>query len=713
MKVIKNVERFSHLLNWSKKQLLIMASAFLVLRIIGDFVLSSSFGYFSFEDNLLWKFITTFLIIATATGYLSYLLKNDLKEYKENFSEKFSEDLYFLLLLYVIGFALSFPNFNDPELFRKASLPYYVFFQIIGWYLLAISFFTINLLFKWLIARKTKRTNANLKFFKIVFALILFHIFISSGLQYLFGWEALSDTTNAIIQILFWASGILMFFMPLNTNWVKFVQGKEKRKIFWYSTILVIFAYTITQQIGSSDSGIFFSTNQIFPKLNLLVFYPTLLFTIFSFRILVASRARKGNLADDRRNLEILTLSNFNRYILEANTTNRQQLHHNFMDAILSIVPADFGWIEEYTNHNYEISYFHNTNIQAIQNFHSVDGFDEFIQRIESPEIINDIRDEMIPVDEFVHGSVAIIPLFEQKQKIGAIVLCRYEDYAYDIEELQFLRTFADNMAVAVANSLLLEEAIEKRRYQMELMYAQNIQKKIIPSKFPEIANYSIAGISIPANELGGDYFDLIHLKGGIPTILIGDVSGKGVSSALYLAELKGIVLSIADSVSTPIELVTKLNAILYPNIEKQIFITLSAVSLLDDSGNINYIRAGHTPLMIKQNNVVRSVAPKGIALGLASPAIFNNNLEDYVTRLNHLDVCFLYSDGLTEMHNLQNTEFGYKGIMDILNNNNFQKAQDLIDNTFGEISIFKNDQKLKDDLTLVSLIYLGKNNAE
>ena len=708
---MKNFDGISNILKWSKKQLLILAIVFLSLRIIGDFILSAFFGYAEYEENLIWKFTTTFLIITASAAYFSNLLTHDLKEYKENFAKKFSEDLYSLLLLYIIGFAISLPNFNYPEIFKNASLPYYVFFQIIGWYLLAISFFTINFLFKWLLARKTKNTSTTVKFFKIVLAFILFHIFISNGTEYIFGWKVLSDTTNIISQVLFWASGIVLFFMPLNTNWLKFVNSKEKKKIFWYALVLVVFSYFITSQVGSSKSGIYFATNQIFPKMNLLVFYPTLLFTIYSFRIFIISRSKRWNLANERRDLEILTLSNFNRYILEANTTNRQQLHKIFMDGILSIVPADFDWIEEYTNGKFEISYFHNTNNKAIENFHSIPQFENFIKNINSPELINNIQEEMHLDDRVLHGSLAIIPLYEQRNRIGSIILCRYENYAFDFEELQFLRTFADNMAVAIANSLLLEEAIEKRRYQMELMYAQNIQKKIIPAKFPEIENYSIAGISIPANELGGDYFDLVYLKGGVPTILIGDVSGKGVSSALYLAELKGIVLSIAPSVATAKELLIKLNEILYPNIEKQIFITLSAISLNDNAGNIEYIRAGHTPLAIKQNGTTQYIAPKGLALGLASPTIFNNNLASYRTELHLNDICLLYSDGLSELWNPENIEFGEERIADLLNNNHIAKAQDLIAVAINEIDNFKSNNKLRDDLTIVSIIFLGKNN--
>jgi len=73
------------------------------LRIIGDFILSAFFGYTGYEENLIWKFITTFLIITASVAYFSNLLTLDLKEYKENFAKKFSEDLYTLLLLYIIG----------------------------------------------------------------------------------------------------------------------------------------------------------------------------------------------------------------------------------------------------------------------------------------------------------------------------------------------------------------------------------------------------------------------------------------------------------------------------------------------------------------------------------------------------------------------------------------------------------------------------------
>jgi serine phosphatase RsbU (regulator of sigma subunit) len=332
---------------------------------------------------------------------------------------------------------------------------------------------------------------------------------------------------------------------------------------------------------------------------------------------------------------------------------------------------------------------------------------------VKSTIIIPSFKELQLNSNHFFEGALAIIPIHERKKRIGTIYLGRSKTYSFTFDEVQIINTFATNYAVAIENSILLADSLEKRRFAFELQLAQGIQRKIIPQQIPQIENYSIAGISIPANELGGDYYDLVYLKNNKPTLLIADVSGKGVSAALYMSQLKGIVMSISKSTETPGELLKELNTILHLYTEKQIFITLAAITIENDSGLLKYVRAGHSPLIIKQSGRVYEIAPKGIALGIANSAIFDINFEEIEIQLEPGDMCLAYTDGFDELRNSDNLEFGRENIRKLIINSNSNQAQDLIDTTLYHIKHFINGANQFDDLTLLSIIYLGENGED
>ena len=145
----------------------------------------------------------------------------------------------------------------------------------------------------------------------------------------------------------------------------------------------------------------------------------------------------------------------------------------------------------------------------------------------------------------------------------------------------------------------LLHVQREKQRLDDELRIAREIQKSLLPVQPPAIAGLSIADLCEPAREVGGDYYDFFELGPRQLGVLIADVSGKGTSAALYMAELKGLMLALSHTERSPRRLLIDVNRLLADHLDNRSFITMTYAVIDLDAGTLTCARAGHTPLIV------------------------------------------------------------------------------------------------------------------
>jgi serine phosphatase RsbU (regulator of sigma subunit) len=693
-----------------RKRTLYILIGLLVAKIFGDLILAYSFGSINYDANLLWKFVTTVLIVFFGYLYLKEIIKPKVQTYDSSFTYSYLKDLLTLILLLSISLVLgifidSFRNWANHSKNYFSTI-----IQVFGWFYLLYAYYSITLLTNWINNRKNHRTKIFYKIFIGTFITISAVVFIIQPLDYL-DLTFFTDLGNGILIIAFIATTLYSFLLPFDNDFIKLLNNSDRRKLFWYSFAIVLIGFSTIIVTTNSDTGIYYSLNIIYPKLDLYFLFSVLILTSYQARILLTFRKSKRNAEYRQKFDSIATLTEFNRYILNSNTTNRAELLEVFMQSLIKVIECDFAWAEDYDDENiccYRT--IHNTNSGFLENFNHLPNFRERVLNMTSVTTIGTLL-EFAPRlrDIFFEGTLSIIPIYERTKRVGTIFIGRRKAYSFSYDEIQILNTFAINYAVAIENSLLMQESLERKRYMFELQLAQSIQKKIIPQQIPKISNYSIAGVSIPASELGGDYYDIVYLKNGQPTLLIADVSGKGVSAALYMSQLKGVIMSICSYSNSPKELLINLNSILHKNTEKQIFITLAAITIENNSGLIKYVRAGHSPILFKHNDSVYEKASKGIALGVSNSQLFDKNLEEIEMQLEANDLIFAYTDGFDELRNNKNEEFGLENIKKIILEQNPKEAQDLINETIKKIKSYMNGTSQYDDLTLLTLIYKGK----
>ena len=168
----------------------------------------------------------------------------------------------------------------------------------------------------------------------------------------------------------------------------------------------------------------------------------------------------------------------------------------------------------------------------------------------------------------------------------------------------------------------LLVQAAEKKRLEEELRIAHEIQMSLLPQGPLQMPGLSVTALCVPAREVGGDYYDFLPLDDHRVGVLIADVSGKGTSAALYMAELKGLMLSLSEIHSSPRELLIAANRIIAHHLDARSFITMTYAVVDLRKRTMTYARAGHTPLIYVPGagvgaRDVRILVPDGMVVGL------------------------------------------------------------------------------------------------
>jgi phosphoserine phosphatase RsbU/P len=254
----------------------------------------------------------------------------------------------------------------------------------------------------------------------------------------------------------------------------------------------------------------------------------------------------------------------------------------------------------------------------------------------------------------------------------------------------------------------LLQTAAEKRRLEEELRIARQIQMSLLPRGPLDFAGIGVTALCVPAREVGGDYYDFFRLEDERLGVLIADVSGKGTSAALYMAELKGLVLSLSQIYQSPRQLLLEVNRIISENLDSRSFITMTYAVLDMVAGTMTFARAGHTPLLYLSadgSEGTQVLTPSGLVVGLRIPGAkekFAELLEEHRIDLHKGDVIVFYTDGITEAMNRDSDLFGDARLGRIVAEHGHLDAADLRERILREIEAFVGGADQHDDMTMI-----------
>jgi sigma-B regulation protein RsbU (phosphoserine phosphatase) len=293
--------------------------------------------------------------------------------------------------------------------------------------------------------------------------------------------------------------------------------------------------------------------------------------------------------------------------------------------------------------------------------------------------------------------------------KQGASALGRGDlDYRVTIhtgDEFEDLAESFNRMAADLKKNIedLRRTTAEKERYTRELEIAKEIQDNFLPETTPDIPGMDIAAVTIPAMEIGGDFYDFIPVKGDRHGFVVADVSGKGVSAALFMALSRTLIRASGQENPDPVMAIQKANRLIYEDGRSSMFVTVFYGVLDAPAMTFTYVNAGHNPPLLVRGDPpgVRTLEEgRCIALGVV-PEV---NITCAALVLEPGDLIVMYTDGITEAFNPEDEEFGEGHLMDYLQKHRDYPAREIIDGLIEGIRKFCGSAPQSDDITLVIL---------
>lgn len=250
----------------------------------------------------------------------------------------------------------------------------------------------------------------------------------------------------------------------------------------------------------------------------------------------------------------------------------------------------------------------------------------------------------------------------------------------------------------------------ERERFQKELEIARTVQLKFLPNRKPESRWLDVASVCVPAYEVGGDYYDYFQLDQNRLGVVVGDVSGKGVSAAFFMTLLKGILVSQTRHTQSPREILIQMNDLFYENAQRGVFISIVFGVFDQATQSFTYARAGHNPVIVlgRENKNSEELCPQGIALGLDKGKVFAETLEEVEIALSPGDVFVFYTDGFSEAMNAAHQEFGEERLGEAIISAKSRAASDVLNNVQEAVREFTGNTQQHDDMTMV-VVRIGK----
>lgn len=296
--------------------------------------------------------------------------------------------------------------------------------------------------------------------------------------------------------------------------------------------------------------------------------------------------------------------------------------------------------------------------------------------------------------------SLLCVPLLLKGHMIGLVTLFNKKAVeGFGSEDQRLLSIIAAQSAQIIENARLLKEEQALIKMQEELRLAYEIQTNLLPEKPPKVKGYDIFGKSIPAKEVGGDYFDFIEVDKNRLIFCLGDVSGKGMPAALLMANLQATIRGQALLDPSTTRCLEHANKLLYHNTSPEKFATLFYGCLDFNKHQLSYSNAGHNfPYLFSSGQEPVQLKEGGVILGCMESSSFD---EDKVP-FGEGDVLLIYSDGITEAINDQDQEFGESRLSAVVKKGRDRSAKELVEMIISSVEQHTGDFPQSDDMTLL-----------
>jgi sigma-B regulation protein RsbU (phosphoserine phosphatase) len=324
---------------------------------------------------------------------------------------------------------------------------------------------------------------------------------------------------------------------------------------------------------------------------------------------------------------------------------------------------------------------------------------------LDDPQVAQVLRQGLGSDQDLLPGAryLMAVPVGAEPNSRGILLVADKESRSgvgpFPDPDRRTLALFANQAATALETAYLHRQALEKERLEREIELAADIQRRLLPTTFPVVENFELAGWSRPARHVGGDFYDLMRTREGRIGAVLADVSGKGLPAALMVSTIHSALRLLVEQEEIGPELVRLLNRHISASTAPNKFITLLLAELDPVSSEVRFVNAGHNPgLVIRSGGEVEELGSGGLPLGLFGESSYQGGH----LHLEAGDLMCIYSDGLTECESPTDEEFGQPRLIDLLRSSSERSLSDVIRHVDAAVTDFAQGLNQVDDQTLV-----------
>ena len=294
--------------------------------------------------------------------------------------------------------------------------------------------------------------------------------------------------------------------------------------------------------------------------------------------------------------------------------------------------------------------------------------------------------------------SLLAVGLFRDAHIIGALSVYTDELHTFSEAEIRTLRIIANQASVAVQLAQLHQVQIEKEWLERELALAAEIQAGILPKQMPTAEGFAFAGSSMPWEQIGGDFFDLIMLPEENLGIAIGDVSGKGLTAALLMFAVRTALRAHVEHEYAIREILSRVNRAVCRDTQMEQFATLFYGVLNVPTKTLTFVNAAQTPPLIFRGDKVLSLETGGLPVGLFPDEFY----QEEAIQLEAGDVIVMYTDGFTDVLGISGKVFGQEDLCRLIRDHKQETPEQMIKTLEQDLSRFLDNSQYGDDRTML-----------
>ncbi len=297
-----------------------------------------------------------------------------------------------------------------------------------------------------------------------------------------------------------------------------------------------------------------------------------------------------------------------------------------------------------------------------------------------------------------------VVPVFHKDFPLAFTLLGDFRKEAHFAleEKLNYIQTISNVIGLAIENKRLFRAQASQMMLKSDLELAGQMQTMLIPGKLPDDEKISIAGVYLPHQEVGGDYYDYIELNDEEFIFCIGDISGKGIAAALLMANFQASVRSYAEQQPSLEALIHSLNARVNEITNGEKFITFFIAKYNLTTHEFQYVNAGHNPAILYYEGQSRLLQEGCTILGMFEKLPYVN-VQRMV--LEHRFITFCYTDGLTDIENENKQPLDIADIISFIEKNNSLSPSKLNKKIVDHLVAFKGNRLISDDISMLTCL--------